>query len=148
MKSDKLTRGDVGLIEGFTRNENWIYWVFIPPLIVFNIIATVNFFDSGKLAQEAGIPSMWVTAFGTEYENKEMYSGTLLKINKYLVYFIYSSFLLVLDIVIYSITYRFHKAVRIMWKIVESKEAAYRKKLAKTGAAKSESSESEESQVQ
>ena len=146
-KSDKLTRKDVGLIEAFVKNEKYIYWIFLPPLVLFHTFAAASFFGTAGLAERTGIPSMFVTAFGTDYENTKMYSGAVLRVSRNLVHFPYCTFLVVIDLSLYILVFRFRTAVRKMWKIVEAKEAAYRKKLDETGAAKSESSKSEESKT-
>jgi len=137
-KSDKLTREDVDLIEGFVKNENIIFWILGPPLFFSNLFAATSLFGTAGLAERTGIPSIWVTAFGTDYQNTEMYSGAVLRISKNLVHFPYLSFLFLLTIVSVFVAYRFRKAVGKMWKIVESKAASSSEKVAGSGDAKSD----------
>lgn len=119
-KSDKLTKKDVAFIEGFVKKKKIIHWVFLPPLFVLVPFAVASLFVAAQLGEEAEVHSIWTTAFGKDYENTEMYSGSVLKINKYMVHFLHLSFLIVLDVSLYFFVIRFRKAVAKIWKIVES----------------------------
>lgn len=119
-KSDKLTKFDVRLIKGFVNKKKIIHWVFLPPLFVLLPFAVASLYMAAQLGEEAEVHSIWTTAFGKDYENTEMYSGAVLKINKYMVHFLYLTLLIVLDVSLYSFVIRFRKAVAKIWKIVRS----------------------------
>lgn len=119
-KSNKPTKFDVWLIKGFVNKKKIIHWVFLPPLFVLVPFSIASLFVAAQLGEEAEVHSIWSTAFGKDYENTEMYSGAVLKINKNMVHFVYLSFLIVLDVALYCFVIRFRKAVARIWRIVET----------------------------